>query len=726
MTRMQRFYPLRWLAVALGLFGTQCLDSISDDCTKTLTCDDQPPPVLDRDCIWRYPGNPGSVWAGGPHYDRETQRWRWPDGTETQTQDFKCDIDGVGDAGIDASAGLDCRLDPALCDTPRVCDLATGQCVECLSTVECSGNVPVGDAGAANVCDPVRHECVQCLDATSCSGDTPICKTDEANSDRNECVECVNDGQCRGATPVCDEATNECTARCTTPQECSGEKPVCNVTKQLCVECLDNASCMGTSATQCNTTSNECVECTDDAPCRATGEVCDTTSNNCVQCREDLQCAGVDGAPICNTDTNLCVACLNDLQCTGLSSSRCNVVSHQCVGCTSDAQCEGGLLCNQAQGGVCVHCLDDSNCTLGANHTCETSQGNCVECLNNDACPTLDAARCVLVPTQNETQYTCDACKDNSECSGKSAGGLCRTIDGLCVDCLSNGDCSGNAALSKCSGGGACSVCVADGDCGAIMGKNACKTSEGCVECVNDTHCANNEDGTHCKVTAGGSADINTCVECNSNADCAGAGAALCQDNQCVPCVADADCAHLDTNGATAGGTLGVCDSGTCVECTGPKRTACAPNVCNSLTKVCALNRPEGGAGLCDACISDFECATDARCVQQSVGASSGFFCFPIQVNALCNTRGFAERPVGGTPTLDSASTAMCLQRDTSCPAYLNYRSGLACQDATDDAACGVQGSCAASPGGFNCTISCTSAADCASGDCLEGGFCEL
>jgi hypothetical protein len=44
---MYRFHPLRWLALAIGLLSTQCLDSLSDDCAKTLTCGDEPKVTLD-------------------------------------------------------------------------------------------------------------------------------------------------------------------------------------------------------------------------------------------------------------------------------------------------------------------------------------------------------------------------------------------------------------------------------------------------------------------------------------------------------------------------------------------------------------------------------------------------------------------------------------------------------------------------------------------------------
>ena len=198
---MQRSHLLRWLALAIGLLGTQCLDSISDDCTKTLTCEDDQQPTLRRNCEWRYPN--GTLWAGAPRYDEATRKWRWPDGKETATQDFACDL---GDAGTDAGpAGPDCRVN-ITCDEGQVCDPATGACVECAADIDCAGNMPMGDAGAARVCDTASHRCVECLVNQNCSGDTSVCKVDPANSRRNACVECTDSTTCTNpAEPICDD-----------------------------------------------------------------------------------------------------------------------------------------------------------------------------------------------------------------------------------------------------------------------------------------------------------------------------------------------------------------------------------------------------------------------------------------------------------------------------------------------------------------------------------------
>jgi hypothetical protein len=737
---MQRSYPLRWLALAIGLLGTQCLDSISDDCTKTLTCSDQQP-TLQPDCVWRYPD--GSVWVGGPRYDEATKSWRWPDGKETDTQDFKCSI---GDAGADAGpAGPDCRRPDSPCDLPYVCDLDTGVCVECLEDSECSGAAPVGDAGAANVCDKMRHECVQCLVNDNClaTGDTPICKVDVSDSTRNECVQCQAERDCGGATPACDVNTNECTTRCSTQEECGGDKRFCKVADRICVECLAPGDCAATSTnSQCNVATSECVECVDDSPCAANGEVCDTTRNRCVQCREDVQCAGTPATSHCDTQTNLCVQCLDDLQCSSEASSRCNVAAHVCVGCTADSQCENGLRCNQALGGgTCVQCVDSGDCTTGLQRTCETTSGQCVECLNTSQCLGVETAHCKTEPGGNpmEPLFSCVGCVSETDCGNKPAiPGLCREADGLCVNCETNAECFPDPALSLCGNDGNCGICSIDAHCALFtspgLGRLACKVGEGCVECVTDDHCEGNTAAPHCKVNdtgaSAGDAAVNTCVQCRSNTDCTSPGASVCSNNECVPCAdgVDAGCSHIDSNGATAGGILGVCDAGTCVQCAGSKRAACGQFVCNGTTKTCTNDRPARMAGACDSCVSDQECAVNSRCVRQTFGGQElGFSCFPMAAGtpaACAGPRTFLGLVTRATIDGEDATTpSVCQPRQTTCAALAELGAGC-----DNDAECGeaslADGLCNTDLD--QCSVPCAVNNDCALECDLATGSCTL
>jgi hypothetical protein len=308
-------------------------------------------------------------------------------------------------------------------------------------------------------------------------------------------------------------------------------------------------------------------------------------------------------------------------------------------------------------------------------------------------------------------------------------GELCRASDGRCVECLSDAECSGSPAASVCSRDGSCTACTIDDDCTPFSGKTSCLPGRGCVECTSNADCTGNAAGPICNVPNGGevlgSAPTNTCVKCTSNADCSSPDASRCETNRCVSCETNLDCSHVDsTPGAGGGVPLNVCDGGSCVQCTGLQRDACGANVCDSITKQCTAF-PAGGADLCEACLSDAHCAPDARCVEQTVGLESiGFFCFPLQSNGFC-TQSFAEISPA-IATIDTPSALVCLQRLTTCPAYLNYTSGLDCADEADDEACGPEGLCELDVTGFNCTISCVGQDDCdPTSSCLATGICQ-
>ena len=158
--------------------------------------------------------------------------------------------------------------------------------------------------------------------------------------------------------------------------------------------------------------------------------------------------------------------------------------------------------------------------------------------------------------------------------------------------------------------------------------------------------------------------------------------------------------------------TLGICDVGTCVECTGPQRGACGTNVCNSRTRLCS-NNLAGSATTCATCVSDAQCEPDARCVQQVFGGTViGDFCLPIPTGGSCN----GVRPFVGlvtVATLDSATpTGVCTLRATTCPG-LNDAAEPCDQDADCGAAGAADGLCVEFGGDNQCTTPCSSPNDC-------------
>jgi hypothetical protein len=699
---MHRSHLLRWLALSVAVLSFQCLQSLSDDCTKTRTC--EPAPQLGPDCRWYYPD--GGIWEEGPR--QKDGLWVWPNGKRVDTQGLVCTPVG-GDAGLGPIGVGPCRSGDQACDPGTTCDEASQRCVRCLDSSQCTD---VSDSrGALPACDPRIRDCVACLEDADCANNSggPHCKRDEVDPRNNRCVECANGKQCDlAAGEFCDSVTDSCTTVCSGPGECKGIKSICSGAPDgRCVQCLENSQCSGATP-QCNTARKECVPCVDDSVC---GGLACSAANRCVDCVDDTKCAA---GTHCDTTTNKCVTCVTDSQCTAPEASRCNA-QHQCVPCTDSSQCEGARpLCDTTRG-LCVECVDNAAC---GNRACDTAKGECVGCVDSDDCnkdPTL--ARC------DTTTQQCVPCTSTSQCTGKFPGNknICRTPNttGECVECQGNGDCAADPARSKCNPStGVCGGCTGDGDCASVNGKHACLVAEArCVECTSAAQCTTNPNGPACNTAT------NTCVQCVVDGDCHSPDASRCVNNQCVACVNDAGgshCGHV-LNGSTV---LGVCDTsgaaGVCVQCTGANRTACGANVCNSLTKVCSPFAV-GSAGVCQDCVSDAHCAPTDRCVLETfAGTSLGYSCFHVRQGATCPSP-YAQASTA--TTIDGQSETVCSLRSSTCSALNQMFTPC-----TGDAECGEanldDGRCSTSM----CSLPCTSGIDCPSGSptACEDGVCLL
>jgi hypothetical protein len=248
--------------------------------------------------------------------------------------------------------------------------------------------------------------------------------------------------------------------------------------------------------------------------------------------------------------------------------------------------------------------------------------------------------------------------------------------------------------------------------------KSVClAASKTCVQCAPDAGgCAGNQ---LC-------AQNNTCVECLENKDCKSANASLCDvgSGKCVACVDgnDGQCTHITGKN--------VCSTGQCVECTKDKRSACktsssAPAVCETLKRQCTT-RALAGAGACDECVSDAECATGHVCVMTTLGLKDvGYFCQPLR-NNTCDQRPYV-REVAGRTIDSTSSTTYCALARTSCTAIVQRGTGYQSNCGVtangvpttvspvrgDDSLCGAanldDGFCV-SPGAgqYKCTVPCT------------------
>jgi hypothetical protein len=272
----------------------------------------------------------------------------------------------------------------------------------------------------------------------------------------------------------------------------------------------------------------------------------------------------------------------------------------------------------------------------------------------------------------------------------------------------------------------ACVECTDSTQCAAS--KPACDTaSNTCVECTAAADC---KDITKpfCDTTA------DQCVACLKQADCTTATASACNAGSCAACAKDADCSNI------AG--KGVCDAGTCVQCTGNKFTACGNNagtllVCDSLQRTCTTNK-QHSAGLCQACVTDAQCNAGEMCVLDKFGSPSkdvGYFCHwkkgdtgngaPVD----CFSAG---KPYSGTQlaatSIDGATSDICTLRSSTCVARSQFSSkDCTVAAASSDAACGfaptMDSTCVQVPLGstYACTMVCLGDPDCPGTTCNTG-----
>jgi len=191
------------------------------------------------------------------------------------------------------------------------------------------------------------------------------------------------------------------------------------------------------------------------------------------------------------------------------------------------------------------------------------------------------------------------------------------------------------------------------------------------------------------------------CVECIKNLDCAGTGKPICDTtaDECIQCLSNSDC----TNAAAS-----VCIAGTCT----------------------------GSVGTCHACVADSECASGsrltARCVSMNYkGSPHGSYCLQRADTVTCEppyTVTFSSPSLSATTTAPNCGIN---QDATTCEAVLNLLTPTTC---TRSNTCGAglgDGQCqnlGGNPQTMRCTIPCTAATQCATGQtCTSAvnGYCR-
>lgn len=333
-------------------------------------------------------------------------------------------------------------------------------------------------------------------------------------------------------------------------------------------------------------------------------------------------------------------------------------------------------------------------------------------------------------PVCDPASDTCVECLAEADCAGNVKGSVCDTASNKCVECTRKADCTGNAKGPICdTAAHACVECLGRADCASKAGKPACDTSTNtCVQCTAATDCVATASTPLCDTAA------NRCVACLAPADCKDAAASRCDANACKPCSADGDCTHISGKG--------VCNGGTCVQCTAAKPAACGtrdgtPLVCDSLARTCTTVKA-GSTGLCGTCVSDAQCMAGELCVQDTLQTGTkpvvGYFCHWKKGDtgngapATCGTARPYVKTLTNVTSIDGQSSDICVLRVSSCPARNGFSATQCGTAAPDDSACGVSppedAKCTLfDANNYRCTMTCVSDDDCPPGVGCQTGL---
>lgn len=317
-------------------------------------------------------------------------------------------------------------------------------------------------------------------------------------------------------------------------------------------------------------------------------------------------------------------------------------------------------------------------------------------------------------------------------CDGACGGvtSACDTTTNTCVECVTGEDCKAPGPACDVATN-TCVECLEKQDCGGA--KPACDVATNtCVECVASTDCKDSAKPL-CDTTA------NHCVACLKQADCTAATASACNAGVCSACSKDEECSTISG--------MGVCDAGTCVQCTVAKESVCSGNSCDPAAKQCTAI-PLGTVNYCQPCSADSECIggnqpdPDARCVPMKfMGVSrAGGFCLRRAAKACSKplTVQFSAPSLTGA----TAEPYCALDQDsTRCEAVVDMVASAPCNDSKDSscgcardkngncAEVGQGGLCRTVGGNANlCTIPCALANQCPGTLTCPGGakpYCQ-
>jgi len=689
-----------------------------------------------------------------------------------------CDVASVVDVNVCDGHGR-CKPGPATICAPFDCDPTTRACVvtcksdgDCVSGVTCV-NGSCGPKPRNAVCAK-DTDCASgfCTDGvccnTSCHGPCVSCNqtghggtcwpTDAGNDDPHTICRDQGPASC-GQTGACD-GVGGCALYapetvCVAPS-CSGDR------LNTAGTCDGLGACRPPGVRACAPTrcrDGACIaHCASDADC-VTGQFCQNGS--CGPKSDGQPCSGagecisgfcVDGvccAEACQGACRSCALPSSMGKCApmpaGAADPRNVCVDKGAASCKTNGKCDGASGCDTyPPGTVCAaeHC--DANVY--------TPQAICTA---SGACVTPDAITCAPFACNGARCFgactTNDNCTPGNVCSGSSCG--LKPDGAFCADrreCVSGncaqGVCCATACASACK---SCALATTMGICTNVPDGQPDPTGTcldaGAPSCGNNGKCRAGAcqtyaQGTPCKPAScpSGTATLTPGGSCDGAGTCLIPAATTCFPFRCgvaackSTCTADADCAPP---GVCVGGSCGLkpigaicgeggeCTSGICAQGT------CCKTDCAGSCMSCGLL---GSAGTCAPVPAG---GTDPVGQCRDQGATS------CATTGVCNGAGGCQLYPAGTecapPTCPMGSTTATLSRTCdgagNCkPALMQsclpYNcNGTACRAAcSGDADCANGNVCnAGSCGKKRLGQICAAAAECDSGNCVDGVCCS-
>ena len=318
--------------------------------------------------------------------------------------------------------------------------------------------------------------------------------------------------------------------------------------------------------------------------------------------------------------------------------------------CSTSHDCESDerTICNTKMSPFfCVECFDGdtSMCTEDAPH-CGITSFTCQACTQNSHCTGSDAPTC-LPPG------VCGKCTEPNHCSGDTP--TCNIDDGVCVPCSNDDDCPADAPA--CQPSGSCGVCSATNSDKCDGPTPACDTDIGeCRRCFVDGDCSGPTPACH---------SSGECVACSpsNHSACDGTNTPICNivESSCRACVGDE---AGDEECLMANPLLPVCQpSGACSQCSQENDALCVGSdtpACNPGPGIC-VDCPRDESGDCMPCETDLDCGE----------LDSGVVCNGLICLYGCRGTEGSGCPDGEEPMClsedDSISVCWGCERDAEC-----------------------------------------------------------